>query len=205
MSDQKSQHTSPAMSSGSPRTSPLEPGAALHNQSQPGSPMEDDDGFVPRDTSTPIMTGATTITTTNRFETTSRRSKKVRKVSPGSISASDPQETTSGSDTRGGGRNDVDGSSYNPLLTQANDHHTGAAAVEPLKSSSSSKTAAIQSDTTTNLLTSVSDVPLLRKARVSVRIRSESSMVRLILAHRLNRYNVWVLRSGCKEAANLEA
>jgi hypothetical protein len=30
-------------------------------------------------------------------------------------------------------------------------------------------------------------------------------MVRLILAHRLNRYNVWVLRSGCKEAANLEA
>ncbi|CAM6013558.1 unnamed protein product [Sphagnum balticum] len=52
-----------------------------------------------------------------------------------------------------------------------------AAALEPLKSSSSSKAAAIQSDTTTNLLTSVSDVPLLRKARVSVRIRSESSMM----------------------------
>ncbi|CAM6036115.1 unnamed protein product [Sphagnum compactum] len=60
---------------------------------------------------------------------------------------------------------------------EANHHLTGAAAVEPLKSSSSSKAAAIQSDTTTNLLTSVSDVPLLRKARVSVRIRSESSMM----------------------------
>ncbi|KAH8947110.1 hypothetical protein BDL97_11G022800 [Sphagnum fallax] len=177
LSDQKSQQTSPAMSSGSPRTSPPEPGAALHKQSQPSSPMEDDDEFVPRDTSTAIIAGATTTTTTNRFETTSRRSKKVRKLSPGSISASDPQETTSGSDTRGGVGNDVDGSSYNPLLTQADHHHTGAAAVEPLKSSSGSKAAAIQSDTTTNLLTSVSDVPLLRKARVSVRIRSESSMM----------------------------
>ncbi|CAK9196155.1 unnamed protein product [Sphagnum troendelagicum] len=103
LSDQKSQHTSPEMSSGSPRMSPPEPGAALHKQSQPSSPMEDDDEFLPRDTS--------------------------------------------------------------------------AAAVEPLKSSSGSKAAAIQSDTTTNLLTSVSDVPLLRKARVSVRIRSESSMM----------------------------